>query len=90
MQPSARKYRIHTAYAILSPLGSEDKRVGWPRVVVGEAAQIASAMSRQTMTVVEGAAGGLPEVMNILFKSYIGPILRIGKVDIYISSSAST
>ena len=67
MQPSARKYRIHTAYAILSPLGSEDKGVGWPRVVVGEAAQIASAMSRQTVTVVEGAAGGLPEVMDIFF-----------------------
>jgi hypothetical protein len=32
-----------TAYAIRSPLGSEESGVGWPRVVVGDAAQIASA-----------------------------------------------
>ena len=57
---------------------------------MGEAAQIASAMSRQTVIMVEGAAGGLPEVMDIVLNSYIGSILRIGKVDIYISSSAST
>ena len=57
---------------------------------MGEAAQIASAMSRQTVTVTEGAAGGLPEVMDIFLKSYIGSILRIGKVDIYIFQSAST
>ena len=57
---------------------------------MGEAAQIASAMSRQTVTVVEGAAGGLPGVIDIFFKSHIGSILRIGKVDNYISSSAST
>ena len=57
---------------------------------MGEAAQIASAMSRQTVTVTEGAARGLPEVMDIFFKSYIGSILRIGKVDIYNFSSAST
>lgn len=57
---------------------------------MGEAAQIASAMSRQTVTVVEGAAGGLPEVMDIFFKSYIGSILGIGNVDTYVSSSAST
>lgn len=46
---------------------------------MGEAAQIASAVSCQTVTVVEGAAGGLPEVMDIFFKSYIGSILRIGR-----------
>ena len=42
---------------------------------MGEAAQIASAMSRQTVTVVEGAAGGLPEVMDIfliLYRVYFG------------------
>jgi hypothetical protein len=32
-----------TAYAIRSPLGSEESGVGCPRVVVGDAAQIASA-----------------------------------------------
>ena len=30
------------AYAIRSPLGSEDSWVGWPRVVVGAAAHMAS------------------------------------------------
>jgi hypothetical protein len=31
-----------TAYAIRSPLGSEDRGVGWPLFVVGDAAQMAS------------------------------------------------
>jgi hypothetical protein len=33
---------VHTAYAIRSPLGSEESGVGCPRVVVGAAAQMAS------------------------------------------------
>lgn len=33
---------LHTAYAIRSPLGSEESGVGCPRVVVGDAAQMAS------------------------------------------------
>lgn len=35
---------LHTAYAIRSPLGSDDRGVGCPRVVVGAAAQMASAL----------------------------------------------
>lgn len=31
-----------TAYAIRSPLGSDERGVGCPRVVVGDAAQMAS------------------------------------------------
>jgi hypothetical protein len=33
---------VLTAYAILSPLELDDSGVGWPRTVVGAAAQIAS------------------------------------------------
>jgi hypothetical protein len=32
----------HTAYAMRSPFASEERVVGWPRVVVGDAAQMAS------------------------------------------------
>ena len=34
----------HTAYAIRSPFGSDDRGVGCPRVVVGAAAQMASVL----------------------------------------------
>jgi hypothetical protein len=36
------RYSGRTAYAIRSPLESVDSGVGWPRAVVGEAAQVAS------------------------------------------------
>ena len=39
--PSIGRWRL-TAYARRSPFGSEDSCVGWPRVVEGEGAQIAS------------------------------------------------
>jgi hypothetical protein len=35
---------VLTAYAIRSPLGSDERGVGCPRVVVGDAAQMASGM----------------------------------------------
>ena len=35
---------VHTAYAIRSPLGSEERGVGCPRVVVGAAAHMASGL----------------------------------------------
>ena len=35
---------LHTAYAIRSPLGSEERGVGCPRVVVGAAAHMASGL----------------------------------------------
>lgn len=39
-----------TAYARRSPLGSEDSWVGWPRVVDGDGAQIASTLSVQLLS----------------------------------------
>lgn len=39
-----RRTGVHTAYAIRSPLGSEERGVGCPRVVVGAAAQMASGL----------------------------------------------
>jgi hypothetical protein len=57
---------VHTAYAIRSPLGSEESGVGCPRVVVGAAAQMASVCVRQRRgLLVHGSVWSVPETSDI-------------------------
>lgn len=54
-----RKTDLPDAYAIRSPFGSAERGVGCPRVVVGEAAHMAS-VCVSTSAVNRDAKGGVP------------------------------
>lgn len=56
---------VHTAYASRSPLGSEESGVGCPRVVVGDAAQMASVGASACALEVRRSLWPLPDTRDI-------------------------
>ena len=62
------RQHLRTAYAMRSPLGSEERGVGCPRAVVGDAAHMASVLISFCNS--SGSANAIPEISDIFGGNY--------------------